>query len=225
VVTAQESAAVSGFVSSRLARVWHIWRPDPRSPSPSGLFQTLHPEHGWALRKLSRVSGGRSNGASAGCVRTKSSKLCLVVQRANRASGDGGPGTQALMNSPLGIAIGADGSLYVTQYDGNRVRRLALDGTTSTVVGNGTAGNSGDAGPATEAQLSNPHSVDVAPNGTLYITDEGNDRLRMVTPDGIIHSLTGGGSQESNEYVPAQDAAFRTPRLVNIEPSGQVLGT
>jgi streptogramin lyase len=141
---------------------------------------------------------------------------------ASGSTGDGGSGTKALLNNPLGIALGADGSLYVTEYEGQRVRRLTPDGLVSTVAGVVTAGDSGDGGLATAAQLHGPHSVDLAPDGSLYITDELNHRIRVITPDGIIHPLTGGGSEQPDEYVPAQDAAFDVPRLVTIEPSGRV---
>jgi len=63
----------------------------------------------------------------------------------------------------------------------------------------------------------------VASDGSLYITDELNHRIRVVSPDGLIHPLTGGGTEQANEYVPAQDATFNVPRLVNVEPSGRVL--
>jgi serine/threonine-protein kinase len=129
------------------------------------------------------------------------------------SNGDGASGVSALINDPLGLAVGSDGSLYVTEYDGHRIRRLSPDGTVSTVAGTGTAGDSGDEGPAVQAKLNQPHSVDVAADGSVYITDEGNKRVRVVTPDGIIHSLTGGGSQRANEYVPAQDASFGTARF------------
>jgi RHS repeat-associated protein len=137
--------------------------------------------------------------------------------------GDGGPGVKAHLTAPLGLAVGSDGSLYVADYETARVRRLAPDGTISTIAGTGVGGDSGDGGPATMAELYQPHTVDVAPNGSVYIADEGNHRVRVVTPDGVIHPLTGGGTQMAKEFVPAQDAHFDQPRLIAVEPSGRVL--
>jgi RHS repeat-associated protein len=138
-------------------------------------------------------------------------------------SGDGGPGAKAQIQDPLGLAMGPDDSLYVADYDANRIRKLAPDGTVSTVAGTGASGNSGDGGPASAALLNAPHTVDVGSDGALYIADEGNFRVRKVTPDGIIHALAGGGTQQAAEFVPAEDAKFNQPRLVAVEPGGKLL--
>jgi RHS repeat-associated protein len=139
------------------------------------------------------------------------------------SSGDGGPGTKALLRNPLSVAVGPDGSVYVAEYDGHRIRRLTPDGTVMTVAGDGTPGRHGDEGPATAARLSNPHTVDVGPDGTLYITDEGNAVLRSVTPDGIMHTIAGGGTTQPDDYTPALDAEFALPRITVVEPNGNLV--
>src|SRR5262249_52970399 len=68
-------------------------------------------------------------------------------------SGDGGPATQARFDFPPGVALGADGSLYITDADNNVIRRVGPDGIITTVAGNGSSGYSGDGGPATQARL------------------------------------------------------------------------
>jgi RHS repeat-associated protein len=108
-------------------------------------------------------------------------------------AGDGGPATQARLNSPRDVALGADGSLYIADADNGRIRRVGPGGDIVTVAGSGASGFAGDGGPATQAQLRGPSGVAVAPDGTLYIADRLNYRVRRVTPDGVITTVAGTG--------------------------------
>lgn len=94
--------------------------------------------------------------------------------------GDGGPATAAQLNLPDGLAVMADGTLFIADHENHRVRRVGTDGKISTVAGNGNAGFSGDDGPAVAAQLWSPRGVAVTGNGTLYIADSVNHRVRRV---------------------------------------------
>src|SRR5439155_19969024 len=94
--------------------------------------------------------------------------------------GDNGPATAAGLDSPAAVAIGPDGSLYVADTGNCRVRRVGLDGIITTVAGSGTCGFAGDGGQSTQAQLSHIVGVAVAADGTLYISDSGNNRVRRV---------------------------------------------
>jgi len=107
-------------------------------------------------------------------------------------SGDGGPATQASL-VPHKLAAGPDGSIYiVVNAEGGRVRRVAPNGTITTVVGNGTpcdgASCTGDGGPATSAKI-NPTAVDVGPDGSIYIAEK--TLVRRVGPDGMIQRIAG----------------------------------
>jgi RHS repeat-associated protein len=109
-------------------------------------------------------------------------------------SGDGGMATEASLDSPVGIAVAADSSLYIVDYYNGRVRRVGLDGIITTVAGNGTKGFSGDGGPAIQAALNWPTGIAVAADGSLYIADRYNSRIRRVGPDGIITTIAGNGT-------------------------------
>ena len=108
-------------------------------------------------------------------------------------SGDGDPASVARINSPEGIAVDAGGNLYIV--DGT-IRKVDAAGIITTVAGNGAMGPgySGDGGPATNAQLSDPQSVTVDAAGNLYISDTGNNSIRKVDSSGIITTVVGNGT-------------------------------
>ncbi|HEX9096859.1 MAG TPA: LuxR C-terminal-related transcriptional regulator [Candidatus Dormibacteraeota bacterium] len=110
-------------------------------------------------------------------------------------SGDTGPATGAQLNRPGGLAVDGHGNVYIADSGNNRVRKVDANGTINTVAGSGKYyGDSGDGGPATSARLSFPFGVAIARDGTIYIADTGNNRLREVTPAGVIAALAGTGT-------------------------------
>jgi sugar lactone lactonase YvrE len=111
------------------------------------------------------------------------------------SAGDGGPADQAELTDPQSIEVAADGSLYVAERSGNRIRRIDADRTISTVAGTGGAGFSGDGGPAKSAQLDGPTGVHVDADGNLYISDYRNSRLRKVDTAGTITTFAGNGTK------------------------------
>ncbi|MDP2673555.1 MAG: RHS repeat-associated core domain-containing protein [Dehalococcoidia bacterium] len=141
----------------------------------------------------------------------------------NGFSGDGGPATQAALWLPNGVAVGADGSLYIADSFNHRIRRVGTDGIISTVAGNGTNGFSGDGGPATQAALWFPHDVAVGADGSLYIADNGNSRIRRVGTDGIITTVAGNGTFGfGGDGGPATQAAFNSPVGVAVGADGSL---
>jgi sugar lactone lactonase YvrE len=97
-------------------------------------------------------------------------------------AGDGGAATAAQLAGPSAKLIDAAGNLYIGDTLNNRVRILFADGTIGTVAGNGTAGSSGDGGPATGAKLNFPNTIAAGHSGALYVADAFNQRIRLLTP-------------------------------------------
>jgi YD repeat-containing protein len=96
-------------------------------------------------------------------------------------SGDGGAAVAAALNFLNGVAVGPDGSVFISDYYGNsRIRRVGPDDIITTFAGNGTIGFSGDGGPAVAAQLNSADGVAVGPDGSLFIADTGNHRIRRM---------------------------------------------
>ncbi|MFI9357799.1 NHL domain-containing protein [Streptomyces lydicus] len=127
-------------------------------------------------------------------------------------SGDGGPAATAQLNSPYGVAVDGAGDLYITDAENHRVRKVAGDGTISTVAGTGTDGFSGDGGPAASAQLDFPLGVVADTTGTLYVSDHNNHRVRRVAGDGTISTVAGTGTDGfSGDGGPAASAQLNYP--------------
>ncbi|MGA9067049.1 MAG: hypothetical protein ACLP6W_13245 [Bryobacteraceae bacterium] len=98
-------------------------------------------------------------------------------------AGDGGPAADAELSDPIGLATDPAGNVYIADSANMRIRRVAPDGTISTIAGMTKFGYSGDGGPALEAQMSSPRGVAVDHSGNVYIADTENDAIRQLTPE------------------------------------------
>ncbi|MGH9681388.1 MAG: choice-of-anchor D domain-containing protein, partial [Candidatus Acidiferrales bacterium] len=105
--------------------------------------------------------------------------------------GDGGQAASALLAGPTGITVDGFGNHYIADPKDNKIRKVTPAGVISTFAGTGTAGYSGDGGPATSARLNGPMSVLVDGAGFIYITDTGNNVIRMVNTAGMISTYAG----------------------------------
>ena len=112
-------------------------------------------------------------------------------------SGDGGPAKQAAVGQPSGFAFDQAGNLYFADATNNNIRRIATDGTISTIAGTGKSAYSGDGGPALKAALWQPTQIVFDANGNLLIADTGNHSIRMIAPDGTISRYAGAGTQSA----------------------------
>lgn len=112
-------------------------------------------------------------------------------------AGDGGPATSALCNEPYEVRFDAEGNMFFVEMQNHLVRRVdAKTKVISTVAGTGTAGFSGDGGPARSAQLKSPHSIALDGAGGLFIADIGNHRIRRVDlKSGQIDTVGGTGER------------------------------
>jgi len=143
----------------------------------------------------------------------------------NGFSGDGGPATAAQLHGPEDLAFGPDGSLYIADTNNQRIRRVFPDGIIQTVAGSGPTGTaaggfSGDGGPALQAVFQQPWGVDVTADGTIYIADVDNGRIRRVGPDGTVSTVAGNGTNLVSSDVPATATALSGPMKVRVAPDG-----
>lgn len=125
-----------------------------------------------------------------------------------------GPGALARFNNPQGVAVDAGGVVYVADTANNRIRRIASDGTVSTLAGDGTPGLQNGAG--SQARFNAPQGVATDNQGNVYVADTGNAAVRMINGGGTVTTLAGDGSIGSNDSPGA-----RFDGLVGIAVEGQ----
>ena len=138
--------------------------------------------------------------------------------------GDGGKAIDSGLSTPVGLAIDPAGNLYIADYGNSRVRKVTLDGSITTVAGNGTLGHSGDGGPAASAQLKGPAGLALDTSGNLYIADQLDNSVRMVSPDGTITTVAGRGDANPplGDGGPAKKAALAAPLAVAVDTAGNL---
>jgi sugar lactone lactonase YvrE len=138
-------------------------------------------------------------------------------------AGDGGPAVDGSLNMPHELAFDSRGNIYVAERDNHVVRKV--DGKSrvlSTVAGTGTAGFGGDGGPAARAQLRQPHSIAIAPDGRLLICDVGNHRIRAVDlASGTIETIGGTGDRlPTPNGAPLAGTPLNGPRTMVMDRDG-----
>jgi trimeric autotransporter adhesin len=142
---------------------------------------------------------------------------------AGGGTGDANAAPFGGLNLPQGIARDAGGNLYIADQNGHRVRKISPNGTITTVAGTGVSGYSGDLGAATNAQLSFPNAVAADSSGNVYISENGNARIRKVAANGTINTIAGNGNcAYSGDGGQAVSASICAPAGVAVDSAGNL---
>lgn len=143
------------------------------------------------------------------------------------AGGDGngfddGPATAARFDAPAGLAVDLSGAVYVADRDNHRIRRIAPDGTVSTLAGTGEAGFGN--GPTRAARFNSPAGVAVDGAGAVYVADSLNHCIRRISTTNEVTTFAGGCGEESGDFVdgPATVARFSFPLGIAVDRAGTV---
>jgi sugar lactone lactonase YvrE len=139
--------------------------------------------------------------------------------------GTGGVDGGAEFNTPHGVAVDPAGNVYVADYNNASIRKIAPNGATTTLAGNGTPGFfDGTGGPSGTTRFDHPHALAIDTSGNLYVGDDFNHRIRKVAPDGTTTTLAGNGSQGEVDGTggPSGTAEFDIPTALAVDPSGVV---
>ncbi|MGW7712198.1 NHL domain-containing protein [Streptomyces sp. wa1063] len=137
------------------------------------------------------------------------------------SGGDNGRAASAQLNKPYGVAVDSTGALYIAEFGGHRIRRVAADGKITTFAGTGAAGSAGDGGPAGSAQLNAPYAVAVDRDDAVYIADSVNHRVRRVAGDGKISTVAGTGTAGfAGDDGPATAAKLNKPYGIVVDTTG-----
>ena len=140
-----------------------------------------------------------------------------------------GTGTSATFSAPYGVAVDANGTVYVADSTNNLIREVTSAGVVTTLAGGGSPGGTaaGHAdGTGTTATFNVPRNLAIGGSGNLYVTDFGNNLVRMVTPGGVVTTLAGGGSPGGTAPGHADgtgtSATFNGPRGIAVDANGNV---
>lgn len=145
--------------------------------------------------------------------------------RVDTFAGDGveghadGPAAEARFRFPRGLAVDAAGTVYVADWENHRIRRITPDGTVSTLAGDGVAGFLD--GPGTTARFNFPRDVAVDAAGHVYVADTDNNRIRKITPQGMVTTFSGEGTRGFADG-PRGTARFYYPNGVAVDAMGVV---
>lgn len=150
----------------------------PASPAPSAAAATPP--------AASKAPSSAPTGA------TRTYTVSTLAGKAGTSGFANGKGASALFHTPNGLALAADGTIYVADSDNHRIRKVTPDGTVGTFVGSGTAGFTD--GKGTAAALNTPWGLALDTDGTLYVADLGNCAIRAIAPDGTVTTVAGNGT-------------------------------
>ncbi len=138
-------------------------------------------------------------------------------------SGDGGPATLAQFGKISDLEYLADGSLLVTDTTTYRIRRIHPDGTVSTFAGNGTFGYGGDGLHISQASFEDPSDIVFAEDGTAFVADVSNNRVRQIDADGFVSTIAGNGTDGTVGLGgPAIDAQLGRPKDLALHLDGSL---
>jgi sugar lactone lactonase YvrE len=130
-----------------------------------------------------------------------------------------GAGASAAFNTPSALALDSAGNLYVADTGNNRVRKVTPEGSVTTLAGDGGAGFAD--GPAAQTRFDAPVGVAVGKDGAVYVADTYNDRVRVITKEGVVRTLAGTGTPAYADGA-STSASFDTPCGVAVNEAGEV---
>ena len=138
--------------------------------------------------------------------------------------GDGGPASTAMLNGPWGLASDMQGNLFIADLNNNRIRKVSVEGTITTVVGDGTNGLATDGQVATATTISNPAAVSVDVAGNLYVADSGHNIVRKVSATtGVTWAIAGTSNPTfTGDLGPATFAGLYGPYALTLDSQGNL---
>ncbi|MGX7667343.1 T9SS type A sorting domain-containing protein [Flavobacterium pedocola] len=122
----------------------------------------------------------------------------------------------AKFNGPTGLGLDTAGNLYVADYSNHRIRKIDTSGQVTTIAGNGAAGVADGLG--INASFNNPALVAVASDGSLFVTDEGNNKIRKISITGDVSTFAGTGAVGATDGT-ASSASFKNPTGICVAPN------
>jgi DNA-binding beta-propeller fold protein YncE len=149
----------------------------------------------------------------------------IVLVAGGGSAGDGTSALKAKLQAPFGVDSDKAGNLFFVEMTGHRVLKVDKAGAIHTFAGTGEKGDSGDGGPATKARFNGMHSLAIGPDGSIYVADTWNNRVRKIdAKTGVISAFAGSGKKGyGGDGGPAVEAQFGGVYCVAFDPKGKRL--
>ncbi len=172
-------------------------------------------------RQTFTLTGSNAGGADSRTVKVAAQGLDLVAGSGAGAGCKDGPALLASFSLPWGVAVDKSGLIYVADAYNNTIRKIAADGTVSTLAG--TAGMPGSAdGTGSAARFNAPHGLVVDASGNLYVSDAGNNTIRKITSTGTVTTFAGTAGQVGSTDNQGANARFNRPNGLAMDASGNL---
>jgi sugar lactone lactonase YvrE len=169
------------------------------------------------------LSGALLAAVVASLIRHGAASAPSPAAHGSRQSAAARNGADIRLERPGALALGPGGDLYIADDGRNQILRRLANGRFQVVAGTGKAGFSGDGGPAAHAELNEPGGIALGRDGTLYVADQGNNRIRAIAPNGVISTVAGNGKGGwVKNGTPAHRATILSPPAVAIGPHGRL---
>lgn len=149
---------------------------------------------------------------------TPTGEVLLVAGQVGQRGSADGPPEDARFEKPQGLALAADGTIYVADCYNDMIRVIAPNGTVRTLAGNGGSGS--DDGTGKTARFAKPSAIALNPNGDLYVVDGANYTIRRVTKTGQVTTFAGQAGKKGYADGPGKDALFHDPQDLAVDASG-----
>ncbi len=194
-----------------------VWKADTTTGNPAVLVRDIGRPRGLAVLPDGRVVVSNINRNTISLLDPNTKVLTPLAGSDGMAGYANGKGTAALFSRPYGVAVGPDGALYVCDQTNSAVRRVALDGTVSTFLG-GTAGFRD--GFRTSALIATPQGIAFDSMGEMFITDNGNEAIRVIEPSGQVATLAGGNGAG---FADGPNSQFFGEEGLTVAPDGHTV--
>jgi len=205
----ENNGVVTTFAGSVFAGYLDGNTTDARFWNPTGLGIDLN----------DNLYTSESNGSSQRIRKITPAGVVTTLAGSGTAGFADGAGVNAQFNFPIGFPVDSEGNIYVSDSNNHRIRIVTSAGVVTTFAGNGTATFAD--GPSTSASFSSPQGIARDSVGNLYIADLGNRRIRKITPDGVVSTLAGNGTNGSANGI-GTNATFNSPWGIAVDSGGTV---
>jgi hypothetical protein len=169
-----------------------------------------------------------NNGGGGGGSSKDSTIITIAGNGTFGYSGDGGPAVNAQLSTTCRrVCIDKAGNVYISDGGNHRIRKIDKSGIITTIAGAGANGFAGDNGAATSAQLSSPEGLLVDAAGNIFFADKGNDRIRKISPSGVITTIAGNKYYYSKNdgdggLATSDSARLNTPTAIALDKAGNL---